>query len=665
MKRKIIALLMATVCTTAVFASCGDESSSSSSSEKPACEKHVDANKDAVCDECEKAVVVITEQLPAEKEEEVPMVVNPIPENVKLSDYIGPKADALKEDIVLPKEATTLELAGLQDSKKNLHLFVTRVAERDYNYRGYEHSEVELDAWREIESEVVKVYDASKPAAEAVIFEKKTALTYKYYRWSDTSNPQLARPEFVDSDNIEEYTRYSVTLENDYVKVVETVRDDDGYGYYHTTYKTALYTHGWNLIATAEETFNDNVAVDVSKYGGYTYLTMEGKTYTLDNETGEKVTFSDANGVDKDMIIRRPDFDVVNEDYGYVLEWDGFKVYDLSEWVSCATSFTFPSYWNNPQTVVLDDGTVFVQYEKTLHSGAVSYDVLKGDEKIDLVQVLINPVDGTMETVEFGYALDTTAWFDADKYNDNAKNIVYLKPIEDKEVNDAAGFEAVIDNELNILFAYKPTVIGQDLGEYEYIADGLYKTEIDYDENVSVRIFVDGEGKEVKKLPASAEREGDMWVVGTKYYSLDMSKVLLDTADYDQATILDGYVILKKVTLDDLTTLEDESKTEYFYFAPTMNAPVSVSNVEDFNSIAYDPLDPQYFIVTLKKASYVNNSMIPTTIMVDKLYNKNNELVASFENESITNVEVKGDNLFKVELKDLETNTNKVVWLAK
>lgn len=666
MKRKIIALLMATVCTTAVFASC-DEGNSSSSSEAPACETHVDVNKDGLCDGCAKAVVVITEQLPAEKEQEVAMVVNPIPENVKMSDYIGPKAETAEEDTVLPAAATIVDMKGWQASNKNLHLVVTTEEERDYDYRGGENSDPALDSWREIESEIVKVYDASKPAAEAVVFEKKNAVRYNYYRWADESTPQLAIPEFEYSEEFEEATGYEVEFKNNYVKVVEVkkdkVTDDYGYTYTEYTYKTEYYTYGWNLIATAEDTESRGSDAEVNGYAGYVYLTIEGKMYTLDGGTGEKVAFAEANGVASDMMLRRPYFNAEVGDYGYVIANGKIMAYDLTKWISCVSVFKYPSYWNNAKSVVLDNGTVFVQYEKTLHSSAVSYDVKKGDAKIDLVQVLVNPVDGTTKTVEFGYVLDTAKDFDKDKYNDNAKNIVYLKPIEEKEVNDAAGFEAVIDNELNILFAYQPTIVGQDLDALEYLGNGLYLSEIVYDANVSVRVVVDGEGKEVKKLPNSAEKVQDMWKVDTKYYSLDMSKVIFDAADYDEVRFRDGYMILKKVTLDDPATEDvNEAKEDYYYFTSAMTAPVLVSGLEDFSAITYN--NQQYFIVKLAKAG-VDSDDQPIVIVSDNLYNENNELVASFENKQITNVEFVGENLYKVTTYDLVKLRTEVVWLAK
>jgi hypothetical protein len=377
-------------------------------------------------------------------------------------------------------------------------------------------------------------------------------------------------------------------------------------------------------------------------------------------ETGEKVAFAEVNGVDGDMMLRRPNFDVVVGDYGYVMSSNKIMAYDLTKWISCVSVFDYPSYWNNAKTVVLDNGTVFVQYEKTLHSSAVSYDVKKGDSKIDLVQVLVNPVDGTTKTAEFGYVLDTAKVFDTKKYNDNAKNIVYLYPIAEKEVNYAAGFEAVIDSELKILFAYQPTLVGQDLDSLEYLGNGLYLTEVVYDANVSVRVVVDGEGKEVKKLPNSATKVQDMWKVGTKYYSLDMSKVLFDAADYDEVNFRDGYMILKKVTLDDPATEdENEAKVDYYYFTSAMTAPVLVSGSEDFSAITYN--NQQYFIVKSGYNSDGDLALIP----YDTLYNENNELVASFKNKQITNVENKGENLWKVTTFDLEKSKTEVVWLAK
>jgi hypothetical protein len=93
-----------------------------------------------------------------------------------------------------------------------------------------------------------------------------------------------------------------------------------------------------------------------------------------------------------------------------------------------------------------------------------------------------------------------------------------------------------------------------------------------------------------------------------------------------------------------------------------MTAPVLVSGSEDFSAITYN--NQQYFIVKLAKAGD-NSDGDPALIPCDTLYNENNELVASFENKQITNVENKGENLWKVTTYDLEKSKTEVVWLAK
>lgn len=634
MKRKIIALLMATVCTTAVFASCDGGESSVPSVDNSACETHVDANNDGACDNCNQKVVVIIEQLPAEKEQEIPMVVNPLPENVKMSDYIGPKAEDAKT--FLPKDALVVDLENVEKNGRNLFVYRETKSEKDSNYRANVHTDPDLDDWREIESVTIKIYDV---VTNTVVFEKTSNIRYQHYKWNDVTATDPEPVTKGSPEDFDEYKTYNVKFFDAYVKLVECTREKEDDGDTKTTYKTEYYTYDWTLIATSKELYepSDN-AVDVAQYGDYYYVTVEGTTYTIDAETMQLVTLEGATA-DANMHIRRPAFDEVIGNYGYVLSYNKVMVYDLTKWISCIYVYDYPSYWNNAQTVLLENGTLFVQYEKTLHSSAVSYDYIDdNDNKIDLVQALINPVTGEIKKVEFGYKL-ATAGGNFEKYNDNAKNIVCLSPIEDKEVNTNATFEAVIDNELNILYAHKPTLVGQE-DFLLYLADGYYGTVVKYDNNVQVNVVVDGEGKEVTKVPTNAYVECGMIKVGYKYYSFDMSKVLLDLMpsetelNYDVVAINDNYMILSQTTEDDpLTEDVDEEKVEYFYFNGAMEAPAKIT-VENFESIRV--VSEDYFYVTTKKEVTLDKDNDGTAESTEEvyeyvLYNANNEKVATFE----------------------------------
>lgn len=645
MKRKIIALLMATVCTTAVFASCGggeesSSSSSSSSSEKPVCETHVDGNKDGACDECERAVVVITEQLPAEKEEEVPMVVNPLPENVKMSDYIGPKAEDAKT--VLPADAKVKELEGLESYAKNLYFIKTTTEEKV--------AEPTTDnEYKMICEDVYTVYDA---AQDKDVYTAKSGEYYRFYYNEEFTGSHYEEENYKDT--------YYVDFRGAYVKVLEVVNEqDEEYDYQtNTTYTTKYYTYNWELIATAEEEYYSVTEPTVDIYGDYAYVTIDGTTYTVDLETMALVTLEGATA-DANMHIRRPAFDEVIGDYGYVFGVNQVWVYDLTKWISCMNKFVLPSYWTNAQTMLLDNGTIFVQYEKVLHSSAVSYDILNAfGDKVDLVQALINPATGEITNVEFGYKLGDMMLVQAGKYNDNAKNIVYLYPIEEKEVNYAAGFEAVIDNELNILYAHKTTLVGQ-VNQLMYLADGYYVTMVQYDEGVSVTVIVDGEGKEVVKVPNSADAVCGMLNVGKKYYSWDMSKVLLDLTPsttelyYELVAEQEDYMILKQTTLDDPETEENEEKVEYFYFNASMSAPAKIE-VENFANIT--AISNDYFYVTTVEVVEIDEDEdgevdSTETIIEYVVYNANNQKIGTFESAPFNVVEAL-EGVYKVNFMD-------------
>ncbi len=560
-KSKIIALLMATACLTTVFAGCKDEVD---------CTKHVDGDKDGSCDTCGQAIQIVVEQLPAEEEAVVDMVVNPLPADSKISEYIGPKAE-VEEDIVplVDFEKTTVfDKKTIVTYSENL-FYLTEQTKWDNT----DTPEVEEDTEYKH-----TIYDAAA----------------KKELYSGTSG------SYYTSGTLHEEKSVKITMATNYIKVVEQTDPKDSYSNLDATAVTKFFTRTGELITSVTEenlSYDPNyegASITQSLSGDYAYLTVttynEGKTkntvYTVDTTTQTKVTLAGATG-DKETFIKRPEFDVVKGNYGYV--YDAYEkevwVYDLTQWISCIYYNKASSNWEDVNATVLDNGKILVQYKSQLMDNAVNYDIIEERNseytaKFDVVQLLINPADGAMEEVELGYIFNNMGAAAAAKYNDNAKNLLYLTPIVDKKIDESLKFEAVLDDSLNILYAHKATVVGQEIGTLKYVAEGLYKTTLDYGDDVTVNVFVDGTGKELMKIPTNAEEYYGHYKVGTGVYSYtDMNTKLFDLSDYTVVKEYGSYVLLETSEID----IVDPSDTvyTYYYFNETMSEPQKVADTEE------------------------------------------------------------------------------------
>ncbi len=642
-KSKIIALLMATACMATAFVGCDEETTT--------CTKHVDSDKNGACDTCKQAVVVITEQLPAEKEQAVEMVVNAIPA-AKVSDYIGPKAEDLEEEVELGGLQETDKLDGKTVEAVNYNLVkLTQTVDDD------KATETTDDDTRKV---ITQIYDAAK---DEILYTFESG-EYALVGGSAKKEVAIDFNEDATYITITERTYNETTLKWTAVKMVYTKAWEE---LANVTLKQYDYSGEDTLTVSRNAqkqdyeyvTITTNLKVENSNKNEFTRTST---VYTVEKETNKRVTLEGATEVDS-LMTERPDFDAVKGDYGYVFDGNEIFVFDLTKWVSCVYhNEAWPSYWNDAKYMLLDNGNIFVQYWKTLPDSAVNYDVLKEDKKYDLVQVVINPVTGEMTNKELGYVFAPLGVAASAKYNDNAKNLVTLTPIEDKEVNASGAFEAVIDNDLNILYAHKATVVGQDIDTLTYVAENVYKTTVNYGGGVSVNIFVDGEGKEIVKLPTNYEVNEyygyDM--VGTKVYAHDAKTVLFDKAGYVVAAEYGSYALLTKT--EEVAGAEPTDPVEYvttwYYFSADVEAPVAITGTVTTHS-------QNLFIVE------AGEDAAKTTTVYNELNEKVDEFTA---NTAIRDVIGVGTNAWKItvdvttpatEPEGQPTVTEEIIYLRK
>lgn len=677
MKRKIIALLMATVCATTFFAACDEQASSSDLSEVK-CDVHTDTDKDALCDACGKAIVVIKEEIPAEQEQKVDMVVNPIPAEAVMSDYIV----STVEKEVMPttgwtQSAILKELVDGLEAEKIADFGASPINEQ---LMGIMYTEVEkvTEAGAEVTkcTEKIMVYDCvndkavftwasdtykedetPKKSIEYFDFETSgglyTVLTCTEAEVKDdtsTTDPDDTVTEYTDRTLVyssfagKEIFRFDTQAYeegDDYVEecdveflngvlatvIIKWEKDSNNSNRYEEAMEFTFYLpDGSEIVTGDEEEITEAPTVEFT--ADIAYITIGDTKYAYDKET-----LALLHKEDKGMFIERPTFDEKNEKYGYVFQGDDIYVYDLTKWLDCVYAFTMPSYWNNAKSMVLENGNILVQYERALPAEAVSYDYLIGSAKYDVVYTIINVADGTQKNVEFGYMIQGFKLGSdyEEKYTDKALNVVTVNPIEEQEINSNEKLTLIVDNELNILYSEEPKLAGQR-EDMDLLANNRFLTTIGYAEGTEIRAIVNEKGELVAKLPSNAEVDFgvDYIKIGTKIYDFDMNEKL-DTADYDTAVCDLEYVYLTKsfeATEATETTEATEAYTEAYIYTISMAEPKKIAD-DAANVVPHTANEAWYQVakVTVENEGEEDETTKTTYVV----YNLNGELVGEFD----------------------------------
>lgn len=681
MKRKIIALLMATVCATTFFAACDEQASSSDVSEVK-CDVHSDADKDALCDACGKAIVVVKEEIPAEKEQPVDMVVNPIPTDTVLSDYFTATVEneamptSWKESAVMAPlyeqiDDGTVEIKGGEQLTTSgiyatVYQTITKKTVEDKEVKFYKNVYMIFDAVNDVKVAewVSDEYEEGKAATQdfenfSYYHDSDIGVAISYTIESLVKNEETTNPD----DTIKTFKDVTLMYSQDYGKVLvkeetatykasDSRHDDISYdriskgvfimttekweededtssGYNRVTTHTVYLPNG-EIIASA----NKITECAVKEKDDVLYVTVNDTKYAYDAETYALLHKEEAA-----LFIERPEFDEKNDKYGYVMERDGIYVYDLSKWLECVYSVTAPSYWLDVYPMVLENGNVLVQYKKILPSNAVSYDIYDENYKGDVNYVILNPADGTQKEVEFGYSIQTM--IDKEEIEgvtptDKALNLLVVNPIEDKQVNENKTHLFVVDNELNILYELKGTLPGQG-DEMTAIATNRFITSVGYAEGTQTMVIVNEKGELVAKLPNTANIKDGYINVNGNIYDFDM-KLKLDTKDYDEVIYYDTYVYLEKnIEAKEATDTEEatEAHTEAYIFNLGMTAPKKIA---DDATKVFKYVD--YIRVTKETPDTegTGDDAVETTKITYVFYNSNCEVVGEFDSQIVTYV---------------------------
>ncbi len=532
MKTKIFALIISILCLSLIFVACNDaceahvdenadgscdvcgeavkaetESETESETETEGVCEHKDEDANKVCDNCGKAVINIVEQIPIETETAAPMVVNPIPEGAVDSDYINTTLPAYDN----------YTLVGKVD--------------------GYENRN--------------DVFALTKTVAEGIT-------TYKIIDVSgDTFKDVYTVSDRVDGDN---EIRHTVTL-SDYWFTVKTETFGknallaDVYDVLKE-YTIDVYTYAgdhigeqYKYIAGSADT--DPVITQNTTLGANTpelYVSYQDKVFVIDENTDKLIYTSNP-----ETLVERPEMDYVVGTTGYIFKQDGgsdyigIYAYDLTKWIECTYSYTFPSEYQYVYPYLLQNGTVLVTAEVELPDSAVSYDYISGGDKYDLVYEIVDVAAKTVTPVEFGYYIEDIWAIEPDDnmFTDKAVgyNYAVVYPIVEGYVDFNTEIQLIIGNDLSI--AAQSDIDIQN-GMVWLVADNTFLKPIwfnveDYSNSPDAFELVDINGKHIGYLPVSnASNYMDGYI---KVLDAADNLVALNKYDGTELVSFEGYTV--------------------------------------------------------------------------------------------------------------------------
>lgn len=517
------------------------------------CDPHKDINADNRCDVCNGAIVIVTQPLAPKDEVRVDMVVSTIPEGIAIGEYLKTAPNRL----VAPANATRLGLGTLHES---------------YYYMAEEDKETGLSN-----------HTVTNLLNGAVIYERTETV-----------------PDEIDVKFFDCFFRVTV--------FDETGLEDFYYVYGDAFVESPFATQKIALeeITTVSRGFEEQRLTNQNLL-----FTMNGLGYAFH---GTKLL---AGPLDLYTFVDRPAFDrgMQGEKYGYTSYNGKIYAYDLDQWISCAYSYSIPSYYERINTFLLENGNLLLQASVQLPDNAVSYDYLAGSIKFDLVYVILSPSEKTATSVEFGYYIVAMLQPDADSiFTDRVPNRVRVHRIVNDRIDSNAAKDFVVDNNLKILYDCAETLKEWDgATDVRLVAENRYLVEIPMSKDITLRKVFDEKGEFVCELPSAAKLYDAYVVYNGKFYSYDM-ELLLDPEEQGyrlfESRVHNAYSIL--------TSAPTESDFRIYYYNG-VGDPVPIGEQGSYVSFHAE----HGFVVS--KARMIDD---PTPVLYD-YYNKDGEYVVT------------------------------------
>lgn len=539
MKTKILALIISILCLSMIFVACAEEceahvdadnngvcdnceatvetqaeaetgSESESESEVATeaetmapCDPHKDADADKKCDNCGGAVVTIIEYVTTAQGERVEMVVNTIPE-ASASEYLDTKVD-----YEFLSSSSSIKVKGARQQYLGTVWYVVI-------------TEVDED---EVETKTHQIIDISTV---------DIATGYFKVLWQGTDN----KVEDKDGNSVD--VKYAVSFGTQWFKVDETktvVTVENGETTRETIPSHSVYTLAGDQIGktwTYDE--EEGLSYEAPVYAGYTnglsYITYYGKSYAIDPETQALVYSEDTN-----TIVARPAMDEILGDFGYIFDGDNCYVYDLTKWIEKAYVYKAESRYEDVKYNVLQNGNVLMTAVARIPDNSVSFDYIEGNNKYDMIYIIIDPTAKTATPVEFGYMIKEIEPVGEEGFTAAAANlnVAVVYPVVDGYVNSNGEMYLLVDNDLKI--ACQVEEIGT------LVADGIYLRTVTVGSQTLYEL-VDVDGNHIRYIQNYNNYAKHIEIDGD-FYDYNY-KLLVDRSEYISVTSYGSYYVLKE-----------------------------------------------------------------------------------------------------------------------
>lgn len=330
------------------------------------------------------------------------------------------------------------------------------------------------------------------------------------------------------------------------------------------SYAIALYGYedcGYFTVTTTTLPKKDDGEIEVITElydANCNYVAEEEDTATVTKVTDNLICFADVyynvkdNAVtmafEKDFFSKTlsGDIDFVNDTYYYVVDGNVITTYDKN--LKFVATYEAPSYAENVKSLVLGNGSVFVQYLVKVDPYTDEYDVFMDDTKYTVTNVCVDPATGDATDVYlFNYIVETaTAYTAEDKaesfYADEINNFVAVYPIEDRRVNTATtNAQAGTITDFCTFKAFEAVEGKASLPLYAVNADLYVVYTID-----SQLFLVDAEGNVKADITKMGQANDKYIAMNGKLYDYNLNVVYDYEADeYTISSMLDTSVLFE------------------------------------------------------------------------------------------------------------------------
>lgn len=321
----------------------------------------------------------------------------------------------------------------------------------------------------------------------------------------------------------------------------------------------SLFDQNGSLIATTKTETEAKIICNE-------LLVFDNAVYTLSKNGFEKLSELDGN------LRNFPNLDYLHISKKYIYNIDGDQITVYTKSGEFKYGYTAPSYAEDVNFFILNNGKIAVQYVKELFEQDDKFDITLNGKKYDLVTQIINPANGKIKNKNVGFLIISIASsyeLDLSDITSFKKgfngNIAAITRIEDDGTINENTFEFVeLYNDLKVRASASGILnYATTFEEFKIVRDGVMVIEDNFDNLV----FIKKNGKTLATFKDGNIAYSESFIVtDTAIYDYGI-KPLYNFKDngYEFISLADTFVILRK-------------NNEYFKFTSAMTEPQIINS---------------------------------------------------------------------------------------